>query len=232
MRPSRKMETLRRLNAWLRHEHTSGVARVVMNIVREGRAVLDYMDSKGWFVKRLPGGRLEHSPLITSADIYERIEKLERILHRLHLTPAVAGFDSLFSNALWLDIRPKQRKCGEWLRRPPLSIPADRQAKISGDYDAWLSLAVIMDISPEGNFPQRCSAPLPKGAGACGNWFVKITPTQHACSQRCRQRKREATDEYRERKAKWAKKHRKDLKDRERKGLEIVKGENRYAKRR
>jgi hypothetical protein len=89
-----------------------------------------------------------------------------------------------------------------------------------------------MRIAPEGNFPQRCSAPLPRSAGPCPKWFVKLTPEQHSCSTRCRQRKIEATDEYREKKAKKLREHRENLKKRKLAELALVKQEARRAKKR
>jgi len=139
----------------------------------------------------------------------------------------------MMPNALWLDIRPQAKGVGAWARKKNLffAVPSDREHLANGDRNAWIALNILMHIAPEGNFPQRCAAPLPKGS-LCGSWFVKVAPGQHACSERCRQRKHEATAEYKEAKAKYAKKHRKDLKTLEQKGLEIVKQEASRGKKR
>jgi hypothetical protein len=200
------------------------VAKKVMGVVREGRALLDYMDCHGYFVKRLPNGNLQHVPEISSSDIEEGSAKLRRLMSELKFTLAIGGADAMVPNALWLDIRPQTRNSGAWelSRRAFFPIPSDARDLATGDRDAWAVLNTIMHIAPQGNFPQRCSAPLPKEAGVCGNWFVKLTPTQHACSERCRQRKVEATSDYKEKKAKYAREHRERLKKREQPGRDVT----------
>lgn len=230
----RKKVALRTLSAWLNRPHRTGVAKKVMGVIREGRALLDYMDSHGYFVKRLPDGKLHHVPRISSSDIEERSAKLRRIMSELKFTLAIGGADAMLPNALWLDIRPQTRNSGAWERQGKVffPIPSDARDRATGDRDAWAALNTIMHIAPEGNFPQRCSAPLPKKAGFCGNWFVKITPTQHACSERCRQRKVEETRDYKEQKARYAREYRERLKNRELTGLAIVEKELQHGKRR
>ena len=227
----RKKAGLKALNAWLNQPHPTGIANKVMSIVREGRCLLDWMDSKGWFVKRRPGGKVFHDPQITSSDIDERATKLQRLMSQLRFGLAIRGADSMSPNALWLEIRPTATS-GTWERATPFAIPSDQTDHASGDRDAWVALNNLMRIAPEGNFPQRCSAPLPRGGGPCGRWFVKITPEQHSCSTRCRQRKIEATKEYKAEKAKKQDEYRKGLKNREQKGLEIVIEEAQRAKKR
>ena len=142
----------------------------------------------------------------------------------------------MLPNALWLDIRPQERGIvaqGNGKGKLILSrFRLTQGYRATGDRDAWAALNTIMHIAPEGNFPQRCSAPLPKKAGFCGNWFVKITPTQHACSERCRQRKVEETRDYKEQKARYAREYRERLKNRELTGLAIVEKELQHGKRR
>lgn len=185
-----------------------------MEIVSEGRAFLDWNQAVGRF----------------TGDVGERSAKLEQLLKNIHFTLALGGLSSE-SNKIWLDIRPDEES-GTWELNRLFAIPSDERARKSGDRDAWAALLLIMQIAPEGNFPQRCSAPLPKGAGLCGNWYVKITSSQHACIERCRQRKYEASREYKNAKAEYARKHREHLKDLEEKWLTLVKEENQRGKRR
>jgi hypothetical protein len=230
----RKRAALKSLNVWLNRPHETGVAKKVMNVIREGRALLDYMDRRGYFVQRLANGRLFHEPRIESADIEERAKKLGRLMTQLQFTLAIEGSDAMKPNALWLGIRPKTKSNGAWEHAKTLlfAIPSGHEDIATGDRDSWVALNNVMRISSEGNFPQRCSAPLPKEAGRCGNWFVKITPQQHACSLRCRQRKIEATAEYKEKKKRQLKEHRKKLKDRVQKELELVRRESQRRKKR
>jgi hypothetical protein len=230
----RKKRALKSLNLWLNRPHRSGVAEKVMKVIYEGRELLDYMDRHGYFVQRLGNGGVIHEPRIDSGDIEERSGKLRRLMTQLQFTLAIGGSDPWRPNALWLDIRPKTKNTGAWEHGGThlFAIPSSHEDLASGDRDAWVALNNIMRIAPEGNFPQRCSAPLPKKAGLCGNWFVKITPQQHACSLRCRQRKIEATAAYKEKKKRQLKKHRERLKDRVHKELQIVRLEAQRAKKR
>ncbi len=230
----RKKDTLKSLNLWLNRPHKTGVARKVMSVVREGRALLDYMEACNFFVKPLRNGKLFHEPPPGSDILEVRSAKLRCFMSQLRFTLAMAGTDRMVPNALWLDIRPKTRDSGTWEHKRTLffPIPSDPTDHATGDRNGWVALNVIMHIAPEGNFPQRCLAPLPKKAGVCSSWFVKITPHQHACSERCRQRKFEATSEYKKHKAEYARTHRERLKDLQHKWLEMVKREARRGKKR
>jgi hypothetical protein len=191
------------------------------------------MDLHGYFVKRLSNGKLHHAPEITSWDIEEHSVKLRRVMSELRFTLAIGGTDATTPNTLWLDIRPATNaEMWEHQKKQLFPIPSDRKAHATGDRDAWAALSNVMRLAAEDNFPQRCSAPLPKKAGPCGNWFVKVTPTQHACSERCKQRKVEVTSDYKEKKARYAREHRQRLKNRELTGLAIVRREVQRAKKR
>lgn len=204
-----------------------------MSIVHEGRSLLDWMELEGWFMNRMPDGKVIHEPRITSADVEERAMKLNRAMRQLRFAPAISGTDSRSPNGLWLDIRPMvPSNAWERTQTSLFAVPSDIGDHASGDRDAWVVLNNLMRIAPEGNFPQRCSAPLPLGAGRCDRWFVKITPEQHSCSTRCRQRKIEATDEYKATKAIKLKEHRKKLRDLDQKRLEIVNREAQRGKKR
>jgi hypothetical protein len=210
----RKKAGLKSLNWWLNQPHPTGMAKKVMEIVCEGRAFLDWIQAVGRF----------------KGDAEECAAKLERLLKTIRFKLAIGGFSSE-PNKIWLDIRPNEES-GAWELNRLFAIPSDERAHKSGDRDAWAAIYVLMRIAPEGNFPQRCSAPLPRSAGQCARWFVKVTPEQHSCSTRCRQRKIEATDRYRKEKAEKLRKHRKNLKDRERKGLRLVEEELQRGKKR
>ena len=217
----RKRTALKRLNDWLRQPHQTGVAGKVMEVVHEGRALLDYVSRR--------------TPQITSVQVEKRSAKLRRIMRRLQFTLALNAVDQN-GNGLELALHPAGKDSEDsdlWARGPRFAIPFDARAVLSGDHNAWVALNNIIQFGSEGNFPQRCTAPLPKSAGVCGNWFAKITQNQHACSERCRQRKREATPEYKAEKAKYVKRLRAEDKARQARQLEIAKREkNRNAKKR
>jgi hypothetical protein len=189
--------------------------------------VLDFMEAGGWFDR-------DCDPSIDSSDIESRSTKLRQLLRRLELSPSLDGCDRSVPNALWFGIAPSKsgavtiwgqtfspRRGAMTMWGPtfssPFRIPSRTEDYQSGDHDAWQSLKLIMEISPEGLFPLRCTAPRPRkeGGGQCGNWYVQLTPMHHSCSTRCRQRKLEATSEYREKNAAKIRNYRAALKNRD-----------------